>query len=97
MSRILVTMIKMTCSPFSTEHGDQYISPSSTRATIRKIVQRTVRHLPRVLINTTTGRLHNRVEQASAFESLPIFKELVSSMMTHIDYVRIKCEVQQYF
>jgi hypothetical protein len=50
-----------------------------------------------VLINTTTGRLHNKAEQASAFESLTIFEELVSSMTTRIDYVRIKREVRQYF
>ena len=50
----------------STEHGDRYIGPSSTRAMIRKIVQRTLCHSPRVLINTTTGRLHNRAEQVSA-------------------------------
>ncbi|KAF8554675.1 hypothetical protein OG21DRAFT_1508679 [Imleria badia] len=78
-------------------HGDQYISPSNTRETIRKIVQRTTRHLPRVLINTATGRLYDRAEQASAFESLPIFNELVSLMTTRIDYVRIKREVRQYF
>ena len=87
----------MTCSHYSADYGDQYISPSSTRATIRKIVQRTLRHSPRVLINTTTGRLHNKAEQASAFESLPIFNELVSSMRRRIDYVRIKREVRQYF
>ena len=81
----------------STEHGDRYIGPSSTRATIRKIVQRTLRHSPRVLINTTTGRLHNRAEQASAFESLPIFNKLVSSMTRRINYVRIKREVRQFF
>jgi hypothetical protein len=86
-----------TCSYHSTEYGDQYLSPSSTRATIRRIVQRTTRHSPRVLIDTTTGRLHDRAERASAFESLPIFKELVSSMTTRIDYVRIKREVRQYF
>ena len=45
----------------------------------------------------STGRLHNRAEQASVFESLPIFNELVSSMTTHIDYVRVKREVRQYF
>ena len=50
-----------------------------------------------MLINTTTGRLCNRAEQGSAFESLPIFKELVSSMTTRIDYARIKREVRQYF
>jgi hypothetical protein len=90
-------MIKMTCSHHSTEHGDKYISPSSTRATIRRIVQRTIRHLPRVLINMSTGRLCNRGEQASAFESLPIFNELVSSMTRRVDYVRIKRAVRQYF
>jgi hypothetical protein len=90
-------MIKMTYSHHSTEHGDKYISPSSTRATIRTIVQRTIRHLPRVLINMATGRLCNRGEQASAFESLPIVNELVSSMTRRTDYVRIKREVRQYF
>jgi hypothetical protein len=50
-----------------------------------------------VLINMSTGRLCNRGEQASAFESLPIFNELVSSMTRRIDYVRIKREVRQYF
>ena len=50
-----------------------------------------------MLINTTTGRLCNRVEQASTFESLPTFKELVSLMMTRIDYVWIKHEVRLYF
>jgi hypothetical protein len=90
-------MIKMTYSHHSTEHGDKYISPSSTRATIRTIVQRIIRHLPRVLINMATGRLCNRGEQASAFESLPIFNELVSSITRRTDYVRIKREVRQYF
>ena len=97
VSCILVTLVKMIYLIYLTEHGDRYISPSSTRETIRKIVQRTLRHLPRVLINTTTGRLHDRAEQASAFEALPIFNELVSSMTTRIDYVRIKREVRQYF
>ena len=90
-------MIKTTCSHYSTEHGDQYISHSSKQEAIRKIIRQTTGHLPHVLINMTTGRLCNRAEQGSAFESLPIFKELVSSMTTRIDYVRIKREVRQYF
>jgi hypothetical protein len=45
----------------------------------------------------TTGRLCNRGKQASPFEFLPIFNELVSSMTTRTDYVRIKREVRQYF
>ena len=97
VSCTLVTMIKTICSQYSTEYGNRYISTSSTQATIRGIVQQTIRHSPRVLINTTTGRLHNRAEQASAFESLPIFKELVSSMTTRTDSVWIEREVQQYF
>jgi hypothetical protein len=64
---------------------------------IRRIVQRTIRHSPRVLINTTTGRLQNKAEQASAFMSLPIVDELVSSMTTRIDRGRIKREVRQFF
>ncbi|KAF8547869.1 hypothetical protein OG21DRAFT_838193 [Imleria badia] len=77
-------------------HG-RYVSPSSTRTMIRKIVQWTIRHLPCVLIDTTTGRLHDKTEQAAAFMSLPIVNELVSSMTTRIDHSRIKCEVTQFF
>ena len=50
-----------------------------------------------MLINTSTGRLYNKAEQASAFESLPIFNQLVSSTTTCINDVRIKQEVQRYF
>ncbi|KAF8414966.1 hypothetical protein L210DRAFT_3465597 [Boletus edulis BED1] len=93
----MLSKMKNSPDPDIQWKGDEYISPSSTQATIRKIVQRTIRHLPRVLINTTTGRLHDRAEHASAFESLPVFKELVSSMTKRIDYVQIKREVRQYF
>ncbi|KAF8548747.1 hypothetical protein OG21DRAFT_1515960 [Imleria badia] len=79
------------------ERRDQYVSPSSTRAHIRKVVQRTIRHSPHVLINTTTGRLLNKAEQAAIFMSLPIVSELISSMTTRIDRSRIKREVKQYF
>ncbi|KAF8552474.1 TPR-like protein [Imleria badia] len=79
------------------ERRDQYITPSSTRAQIRKVVQRTIRHMPHVLINTTTGRLQNKAEQTATFMSLPIVSELVSSMTTRIDRSRIKREVRQYF
>jgi hypothetical protein len=93
----LLPLQKMSCSHSSPEHGDKYISRSSKQEAIRKIVRQTTGHLPHVLINMTTGRLCNRAEQAAAFESLPIFNELKSSMTTRIDYVRIKREVRQYF
>ena len=86
-----------TDSHTSTERCDDYVSPSSTQATIRRTIQRTIRHLPRVLINTRSGHLHDKADQASAFEALPIFNELVSSMTRHIDIVRIKREVRKYF
>ena len=50
-----------------------------------------------MLIDTTTGRLRNKAQRESAFETLPIFKQLISSMTTRIDCARIKQEVQQYF
>ena len=55
--------------------------------------------MPRVLIDTTTGRLHDRTQQAKAFEALPVFNELVSSMTTEekIDYGRISREVKEFY
>ncbi|KAF8439723.1 hypothetical protein L210DRAFT_3504191 [Boletus edulis BED1] len=95
--KMMLSKMAQSPDPEVQQRGDQYISPSTTQAMIRKIVHRATRHLPRVLINTTTGRLHSRTEQTSAFESLPIFNELVLSMTTRIDYVRIKREVRRYF
>ncbi|KAF8551249.1 hypothetical protein OG21DRAFT_1445453 [Imleria badia] len=92
-------LVKMgqSADPQVRERCGQYVSPSTIQATIRKIVQRTIRHSPRVLINMTTGRLYNKTEQASAFMLLPIVNELVSSMTTRIDRGRIKREVRQFF
>jgi hypothetical protein len=36
-------------------------------------------------------------EQAAVFESIPVFKELISSMTTHIDHSRIEHEVTEYY
>ncbi|KAF8123583.1 hypothetical protein EV363DRAFT_1356190, partial [Boletus edulis] len=94
---LMLTKMAESPDPDVQQQGDRYISPSSTRAAIRKIVQRTLRRSPHVLISTATGRLNDRAEQASTFEALPICKELVLSMTTRIDYVRIKREVRQYF
>ena len=79
------------------ERRKQYKSSSKIRAGIRKIVRQTLRDSPHMLIDTTTGRLCNKAQRESAFESLPIFKKLISSMTTRIDRARIKQEVQQYF
>jgi hypothetical protein len=65
--------------------------------TIRKAVQDAIREMPRVLINTISGRLLDKSEQAASFESLPVFNKLVSSMTTHIDHARIEQHVTQYY
>ena len=50
-----------------------------------------------MLINTDSGRLLDKPGQASSFESQPIFHELVTSMTTDIDHVRIEDEIGQYY
>ena len=50
-----------------------------------------------MLINTVSGQLCDKSEQATSFESLPIFNNLVSSMTTRIDDVRIKQDVTKYY
>ena len=97
MSGILAISIKTTCSQYPTERGDQYISPSTTEATIRRIIQKTTQRSPRVLIDLTDGRLRNREERTAAFESSRMFKKLVSSTTTRPDLVRTNREVRKYF
>ncbi|KAG9310443.1 hypothetical protein JVU11DRAFT_9583 [Chiua virens] len=69
----------------------------NTRKVIRTAVQDAIRDLPRVLINTTTGGLCDKTQQAAAFESLPIFTELVTLMIPHIDHNRIKQKIARHY
>lgn len=66
---------------------------------IRCIVQKVICHLPRILIDTTSGRVYDKQQQAGAFEALPIFSELVSSMttQTQLDYARIRKAVKEFY
>ena len=50
-----------------------------------------------MLINTLSGRLCDKSEQAASFESHSLFDKLVSSMMTRIDHARIKHDVTEYY
>jgi hypothetical protein len=50
-----------------------------------------------VLINTISGRLLDKSEQAASFESLPVFNKLISSMTRHIDHAHIKHDVTRYY
>jgi len=53
--------------------------------------------MPRVLIDTITGRLYDKTQQAAAFEELPIYDELRSSMTTQLDRARIEKEVKEFY
>ena len=53
--------------------------------------------MPRVLIDTTTGHLHDKAQQAAAFEELPIYDELRSSMTSQFDNARIRREVKTFY
>ena len=68
--------------------------PFCQYCTIQEVVEETIRDMPRVLIDTTTGRLYDKAQQAAAFEELPIYDELRSSMTTR---ARIEKEVKQFY
>ena len=60
-------------------------------------IKNVIRESPLVLVNTDSGRLFDKSEQAYSFESQPIFRELISSMTTHINHGRIDREVAEYY
>jgi hypothetical protein len=60
-------------------------------------IENAIRESPLVLLNTDSGRLLDKSGQARSFESQPIFRELISSMTTHIDHARIEREVAEYY
>ena len=61
------------------------------------MVEKTIRHIPHVLIDTDTGRLCDKTQQAAAFEELPMYNELRSSMTTQLDRARIQSEVKAFY
>lgn len=65
--------------------------------TIQGVIEQTLRHMPHVLIDTTTGRLHDKTQQAAAFAKLPIYDELRSSMTIQLDHERIRREVKNFY
>ena len=77
-----------------TELRNQYVDATTT---IQEVVEETIRDMPRVLIDTTTGRLYDKTKQAAAFQELPIYDELRSSMTTQLDRTRIQKEVEQFY
>ena len=64
---------------------------------IRTTIRNAIRDSPPVLINANSGRLCNKLEQIAAFESMPIFTELVCSMTTDISRSVIEEEVGKFY
>ncbi|KAF8139679.1 hypothetical protein EV363DRAFT_1310308 [Boletus edulis] len=79
------------------ERRREYVSPAQTKTAIRRAVQNVIRDSPRILIHTASGRLLDKSKQASWFESLPVFKELISSTTMDIDIAHIHREVAKYY
>ena len=76
------------------ELRDQYVDATPA---IREVIEETIRHTPRVLIDTKTGRLYDKTRQPAAFETLPVYDELRSSMTTELDPERIQKEVKDFY
>ena len=77
-----------------TELRHQYVDAT---ATIQNVIEQVIRRMPRVLIDTATGRLYDKTQQAAAFAELPIYDELRSSMTSQLDNARIRREVKKYY
>ncbi|KAN0091475.1 hypothetical protein V8E55_005041 [Tylopilus felleus] len=94
--RMMLSRLEQSPDPQVRELHRQYIDPTSE---IQKVVEKTIRHIPRVLIDTESGRLYDKTQQAAAFEELPMYNELRSSMIqtTQLDRARIRREVKEFY
>ena len=70
---------------------------NDARPAIQRAVAAATSRMPRVLIDATPGRLHGRTQQAEAFEALPVFSELVSSMTARVDEAGIWKDVKEFY
>ena len=61
--------------------------PEETAKAIRTFIGATIHDSPLVLINTISGHLCDKSEQTAALEKMSAFRDLVSSMTTHIDHI----------
>ncbi|KAG9311265.1 hypothetical protein JVU11DRAFT_8351 [Chiua virens] len=94
---VMLSKMSQSSDPEIRERRHQYVHPEQTKAAICSAIQESIRDSPRVLIHITSGRLLDKSKQAAAFEALLVYKELLSSMTTHIEHSRIDDEVQQYY
>ncbi|KAN0091555.1 hypothetical protein V8E55_005121 [Tylopilus felleus] len=94
--RMMLSRLEQSSDPQVRELHCQYIDPTSE---VQEVVEKTIRRMPRVLIDIETGRLYDKTQQAAAFEELPVYNELRSSMIqtTQLDRARIRREVKEFY
>ncbi|KAF8549281.1 TPR-like protein [Imleria badia] len=93
----MLSKMSQSPDPEIREHHRRYIKPGETRVAIKNTVKHAIRDSPRVLINTLSGGLLNKTEQAASFETRLVFKKLISSTTTHIDHAQIEEDITQYY
>ena len=79
------------------EHFCYYVQPEQTKEAINTSIKNLICDLPLVLINTSSGHLCNKSEQAATFKSTPTFTTLITSMTTHIDYTLVDKVVEGFY
>ncbi|KAN0091421.1 hypothetical protein V8E55_004987 [Tylopilus felleus] len=94
--RMMLSRLEQSPDPQVRELRCQYVDATSE---VQKVVEKTIRHMPRVLIDTDTGRLYDKTQQAAAFEELPMYNVLRSSMIqiAQLDRARIQREVKAFY
>ncbi|KAF8550383.1 hypothetical protein OG21DRAFT_1514089 [Imleria badia] len=92
--KVMLTNIEQSPDPHVRDLRHQYVDATSM---IRDVIGETIRQMPRVLIDTDTGLLHDKSRQAAAFEALPIYSELLSSMTRRLDRPRICGAVEEFY
>ncbi|KAG9309331.1 hypothetical protein JVU11DRAFT_10823 [Chiua virens] len=92
--RTMLSMLERSPDPRIRELSLRYFDATLQ---IHKMIVETLQHMPRVLIDATTGRLYDKSQQIATFEEQPIFDELRSSMTSRLDSARIRKEVESYY
>ncbi|KAG2338566.1 WD40 repeat-like protein [Suillus weaverae] len=83
----------------TTKLRQQYVNPSEAERAIQETIEAQLDDAPHRLLNTFTGRLCDREVQIDAFKRSTEYKELLSSILVHVDLrmERIKDVVETYF
>ncbi|KAG1786305.1 quinon protein alcohol dehydrogenase-like superfamily [Suillus plorans] len=97
--KIMLSKLENTPDTETRNLRQQHISLSEAERAIEESIKAQLDDAPHRLINTSTGRLHNREAQIDAFKMSTEYKELLSSTMKDVDLPlhRIQDVVAGYF